>query len=414
MTAFAKIFGSCDETAPAGAAHRDIATGAVLRNVIAKRGIVARIAAHGDSTIAALATELAISVPTAAKLVEELVEEGVAVDLGKVETTGGRRPNIYGLAGGAAYFAGVAIGEGRLELAIADLENQTVAKHSIENFALEDDPRTLETILAETEAFISGCAVARGKIFAAGVSLPGRVNTSQGESYGYFADPAHPLGDVFAGRLGMEVSVENATRVKCYAQYVPLIAQNVRNMLYIDMGRELTVGIVTDGKLYYGKSGFAGEFGHAPFFDNNVICSCGRRGCLDTEVSGFAVGNRMRGLIRNGENTVLRDKKDGIHIDDIVDAAVGGDTLSIELIEDAAAKTGRGIALLINVFDPDTIVIGGSFSRAGDYLMLPLRAAVNKHSANAISGQTAFRIADNIGAAEAAALMIRNKTTGLL
>lgn len=411
MTAFEKIFGSCEDTAPAGAAYK---------NAFAKRGIAVRIAASGESTIAELAADLSISVPTATKLVEELVAEGLVVDLGKVETAGGRRPNIYGLVGDAAFFAGIDIGYDRLSLAVTNLTNQIVTQRVIDNFTLEDDPRCLETILTETEKFISDCGIPRDKIFAAGVSIPGRVNTSTGESYRFFADLENPLREIFAKRLKLDVSLENATRVQCYAEYVSRIG--TRNMLYINMSRELTIAIVADGKLYYGKNGFAGEFGHTPFFDNNVICSCGKRGCLETEVSGFAVENRMRDLIQNGVNTMLREKIHHIHIDDIIDAAVCGDTLSLELIEEVAAKAGKSIALLLSIFNPETVVIGGNLAKAGDYLMLPLRAAVNKHAPNPVSYDTEFGVARNIvkinnkeiNEAVGTALMIRNKTTGLL
>ena len=79
-------------------------------------------------------------------------------------------------------------------------------------------------------------------------------------------------------------------------------------MLYLHMGRGVAIGIVVDGQLYYGKSGFAGEFGHIPFFDNEIICSCGKKGCLETEVSGIAIEDKMCHLIQKGVNTILKEK----------------------------------------------------------------------------------------------------------
>ena len=90
-------------------------------------------------------------------------------------------------------------------------------------------------------------------------------------------------------------------------------------MLYLHLGRGIAIGIVMEGKLYYGKSGFAGEFGHIPFFDNEKICACGKKGCLETEVSGIAIEEKICSLIEKGVNTILRekyDRKEPIHIDD--------------------------------------------------------------------------------------------------
>ena len=87
--------------------------------------------------------------------------------------------------------------------------------------------------------------------------------------------------------------MENDTRARCYAEYCNDNQQGGHNLLYLHLGRGVAIGIVTNGKLYYGKSGFAGEFGHTPFFDNEIICACGKKGCLETEVSGMAIEQKI-------------------------------------------------------------------------------------------------------------------------
>jgi predicted NBD/HSP70 family sugar kinase len=175
---------------------------------------------------------------------------------------------------------------------------------------------------------------------------------------------------------------------------------------------------VTNGKLYYGKSGFAGEFGHTPFFDNEIICACGKKGCLETEVSGMAIEQKIVHRIEQGVNTILREKYDAgqmIHIDDVVNAAKKDDTLSIELIEEAGEKVGKSIAFLINIFNPETVIIGGNLSKAGEFLMLPLKSATNKFSLNLVYKDTKFRfsqMSENAGAL-GAAMLIRNRIIGV-
>ena len=393
--------------------------GVAFKNNLTKRGIVARMAARGECTLADLAAELNISIPTITKLVGELAADGLVADLGKVETAGGRRPNIFGLASSAVYFAGVGIRRDRLHFAITDLSNNIAAQRTATDFTLADNSECLERILAETDRFLNSCGIPRGKILSVGISLPGRVNPETGRSYRYFNDPDTPLRTILEERLGMEVLLENDTRAQCYAEHVSGAAGDVKDMLYVNIGRGFAIGIIADGKLYYGKSGFAGEFGHTPMFNNNVICSCGKRGCLETEVSGIAIENKMRALIGEGVNTSLREKYDAdgnIHIDDIIEAARRDDTLSIELIEEAAEKAGKSVAVLLNIFNPELVVIGGNLAKAGDYLMLPLQAATNKHSVGLVYNDTRFAPSktDDTAGALGAAMMIRNKTIGLL
>ena len=186
----------------------------------------------------------------------------------------------------------------------------------------------------------------------------------------------------------------------------------------VDLARGVAIGVIIDCNLYYGKSGFAGEFGHTPYFDNEIICDCGKKGCLETEVSGIAIENKMIQQIKNGRTTILMDKyqkQHKIHINDIIQAAKNDDTLSIELIEEAGEKIGKSIAFLINIFNPEQVIIGGNLANAGDYLMLPLKSAVNKYSLRLVYNDTLFRttnLDDNIGSL-GAAMLIRNKVISL-
>ena len=185
------------------------------------------------------------------------------------------------------------------------------------------------------------------------------------------------------------------------------------------MGRGVAIGIVVDGQLYYGKSGFAGEFGHIPFFDNEIICSCGKKGCLETEVSGIAIEDKMCHLIEKGVNTILKEKYDqqkSIHIDDIIAAAKNDDNLSIELIEEAGEKVGKAVAFLINTFNPETVIVGGNLAAAGDYILLPLQSATNKYSLNLVNQDTEIKISKlgERAGAFGACLLSRSKLLGMI
>ena len=409
MTSLAKYFNLDAEANLKGINHK---------NNIIKRNIIAYMAINGEATLSELTRELHISVPTMTKLVQELVDDSIVNDLGKVETPGGRRPNVFGLANSAIYFAGINVARDHIAYVITDLQNNIILEHTDNSFELVDRPQCLERICQNIENFIATSGIDREKILGVGVSIVGRVNPETGRSYKYFTSSEESLTDIISARIGIRVMLENDTRARCYAEYTTGKAKNESNVIYLHMGRGVAIGIVIDGKLYYGKNGFAGEFGHIPFFDNEIICACGKKGCLETEVSGIALENKIVDLIERGVNTHLRemyDRGESIHINDIIAAARNDDNLSIELIEEAGEKVGKAVAFLINTFNPETVIVGGNLAMAGEYLMLPLKSSTNKYSLNLVYKDTKFRVSKMSDSANAwgVAMLIRNKVIGL-
>lgn len=409
MTSLTEFFNRHEDEVLKGISHK---------NSLIKRNIIAHMALNGECTLSELTRELHISVPTITKLVQELVDETIVCDLGKVETPGGRRPNVFGLANSAIYFAGVNVGRDNMSYLITDLQNNIIKQQFDTSFELLDRSQCLEKICANIERFIATCGIDRGKILGLGVGITGRVNPDTGRSYKYFTSSEQSLRDLLEHRIGIRVLLENDTRARCYAEYTCSKSKDDKNLLYLHLGRGVAIGIVTDGKLYYGKSGFAGEFGHIPFFDNEIICSCGKKGCLETEVSGIAIKEKIVRKIESGVNTILREKYDRqepIHIDDIIAAAKNDDNLSIELIEEAGEKVGKAVAFLINTFNPETVIVGGNLAAAGDYIMLPLKSSTNKYSLNLVFKDTKFRLSKMTENANAwgVAMLIRNKIIGI-
>lgn len=388
------------------------------KNMLLKQSIIAYMAEGGQCTLSELTKALHISVPTMTKLVGELIDEDIVVDNGKVETAGGRRPNIFGLANTAIYFTGVDIGRDYICMLVTDLKNNIILSRTHTPFTLSDDSRCLGELCEVINNFLDTCGIERNKILGMGVCIAGRVNPATGHSYMYFTDTQKSLKETIEEATGVNVLVENDTRARCYAEYYSGGAGGEQNLLYLHLGRGVAIGIIADGKLYYGKSGFAGEFGHTPFFNNEIICACGKKGCLETEVSGIAIEKKLVGQIEAGVNTILRQRwaaGESIHIDDIIAAAKNDDNLCIELIEEAGEKIGKSIAFLINIFNPELVIIGGNMAQAGDYLMLPLKSATNKYSMSLVYKDTQFRLSqmDSNAGALGAAMLIRNKIIGL-
>ena len=388
------------------------------RNELLKKKIIHYYIANGDATIADLGREMDLSIPTVTKLVAELQDDGYILDFGKQETNGGRKPNIYGLNPASGYFVGVDMLKDKLNIAAIDFKGDKVQLEENIPYQLENTPASLEQFCKIIDDFIVSLPVERNKILAIGVNITGRVNPASGYSYSIFYFEEKPLAQILEERLQTKVFIENDSRAMTYGEYMKGVVQGEKNILFVNMAWGLGLGIIIDGNLYYGKSGFSGEFGHFCMFENEVLCHCGKKGCLETEVSGIAIENKMMNQIRNGRTTILMDKfqkQHKIHINDIIGAARNDDTLSIELIEEAGEKIGKSIAFLINIFNPEQVIIGGSLANAGDYLMLPLKSAVNKYSLRLVYNDTLFRattLDDSIGSL-GAAMLIRNQIISL-
>ena len=274
-------------------------------------------------------------------------------------------------------------------------QGQVVCKKNEIPYVLENSLESLEYVCREIELFIESCKVDRAKIAGAGISLTGRVDANEGYSYTYFNFYEKPLTEVLGERLGLPVYIENDSRAMMFAEKNFGVVKDEKNVLFLNLGRGIGVGTMFDGKLYYGKTGFAGEFGHIPLFDNELMCHCGKKGCLETEASGIALEKMFIERLKAGETSILSEKwRAGkeILLYDIIKAANHDDVLAISLIAEVADKLGRGVGVLINLLNPDLVVVGGTFSLTGDYLMLPLKAAVNKYSLSLVSKDTRFKL----------------------
>jgi predicted NBD/HSP70 family sugar kinase len=141
--------------------------------------------------------------------------------------------------------------------------------------------------------------------------------------------------------------------------------------------------MITDGKLYYGKSGYSGEFGHSTIFDNGIMCQCGKLGCLETEISGWSLVNQFKAALKEGKQSkvVLDDTSLALQHHTIISGALNlEDTLCVDLVTKQSEKMGRYLSILLNIFNPDLLVIGGDFAQLGDYTLLPIQASLKKYS----------------------------------
>ena len=257
------------------------------------------------------------------------------------------------------------------------------------------------------------------RIMGVGVSLPGRVNPVTGYSNNFSFDPDRPIGRILEEDLNVRVVLENDSRAMTYGEYLGGGLKE-KNMLFVNVSWGLGMGMIMNGRLYYGASGYSGEFGHFPLLDNGQMCRCGKIGCLETGASASAMVRMIGEQLTAGRASSLarKFKAEGkVNLYDVFAAIKHEDILAIETVEKVGTNLGKGLAGLINIFNPELVVIGGKMAvAAGDYLMLPIRTAIKRHVLNIANKDTAIKLSQlkQKAAPMGAALLVRSRMLGIL
>ena len=346
-------------------------------------------------SLADLAKELGISVPKISRIVGEMQAEGYLAELGKQESAGGRRPSVYGLNPAAGYFVGVDVGPDSFSLAVTDFPGRVVHYQDDLPYKLVNTEESALGLCARVIQALDQAHIDTGIVRSYGVNLTGRVNHVTGYSYSYYISEEKPIRDVFEQGFREKVSVENDSRGMAYGEYMSGISGDAGTVLFLNVGWGLGMGMVLDGKLFLGKSGFSGEVGHFPLLDNHQICRCGKIGCLETGASGIALHRLLGEKLRDGHPSLLspafREGKE-ITLADIMEAIDKEDVTAIECIESVGATLGRAVAGLINIFNPEMVIVGGKISVTERYLMPQLKMSVNKLSLNLANNDTVIKV----------------------
>ena len=360
-----------------------------------KKTILALCSSHESYSIQDLARELGTSIPKVTRIVAEMIQEGFLVDTGKMESATGRRPSLYGLNPAAGSFVGIDVNRDSLMVALTNFSGRVTRMLEDIPFVLRNTEDSVADFCRCVQEKLSEAGVDKSLIRGYGVNLTGRVNHRTGYSYSYFLGEEKPIAQLLSAGFGHHVVVENDSRAMAYGEYMSSFPGSEGNILFLNVGWGLGMGMVMDGKLYYGKSGFSGEIGHFPLLDNNCVCQCGKVGCLETGASGSALHRIVLEKLSDGRSSLLSPLfKEGkeISLGNILDAVEREDVLCIECVEQVGATLGRAVAGLINVFNPDMVVIGGRLSVTERYLMPPLRSAVNKYSLNLVNNDTVIKV----------------------
>lgn len=357
------------------------------KGAVMKKHIITYLIYNENSTITDLAKDMDLSIPTVTKVVDEMYEQGYIDEYGKLETSGGRHPILYGLNTDSAYFVGVDVTWNCVNIGIINFKGDILKLQMGIPFERRDTLECIDELCHYIQNFINGLTLDQEKILHINVTLCGRVNPELGYCHSFFNFGERPLAEILTERLKIDTSIDNDSRAMLYGECIKGVVRGAKNVLFINIGWGLGMGIMIDGKLYKGKSGFSGEVGHTYGYDNQIICHCGKKGCVETEVSCSALYRKFIEHLQAGETSIiLAEKKiEDITLDDIFNAVNREDLLAIELVEQIGQQLGFHIGSLINIFNPDMVIIGGQMSRAGDFLLQPVISAVRKYTLSLMS-----------------------------
>lgn len=344
---------------------------------------------RGELTVTLISKELELSMPTTNKLISYLYDRNYIINAGKGEKTEGRPPSLYKVNNKIGFFMGVDIKKDFIHISLMDFGGN-ILKNKSYRFNIENSYKGIKDLCNLINDTFREWEVNKTLLKYIGINIPGRIHSEEGMSYTYFSFLEDPITEVLEYELNHKIVIENDTRAMFMGELF-LEKYKEKNIVFINVGWGLGCGLVVNGELVRGKYGYAGELGHFYAYDNEILCHCGKKGCLETEVSGSALYRKLMESLKNGKSSILSKKfnsNDKISLSDIIDATNSEDLLCIDIVENIGSELGKHVANLINLLNPELIIIGGTMAATGDYFFLPLKSSVKKYTLKIVNKHT--------------------------
>ncbi|WP_027415913.1 ROK family transcriptional regulator [Aneurinibacillus terranovensis] len=367
-----------------------------------KSTILNVIRLHGPISRAEIAKITRLTAPTVTNIVGELLESGLVVESNLGESTGGRKPIMLRINSSAFYIIGVYAGAKKINAVIATLDGHVVYYTETKVPAGVDVEGYVGLLKKSIHSAIEGTKNPVQSFVGIGIGMHGLVDPEKGISI--FAPNLNlaniPVKTELEKEFMLPVEIENDVRAIALGESWFGQGQGIANFICVNVGTGVGAGIILDHHLYHGASYTAGEIGHTTIDIHGPKCSCGNYGCLETLTSGPAIVKRIQKAIRIGKQTVVEEyvkgDLDAITGEMVANAAAQGDTVAIEVLADTGRYLGIGIANLINTFNPSRIILSGGVSRAGDFVLQPLKETV-EHRSLAVPAKSVTIVKSELG-----------------
>ena len=314
------------------------------------------------------------------------------------------------------HVVGIDIGGTKLATVAADASGNILSKVRRPTDAEKGPEYAIQLLFEMVNETVAQANLEQEAISAIGVSCGGPLDTKTGIVY---SPPNLPGWDAFPLKARLESEfkipaiIENDANACALAEYRFGGGRGYNPVLYMTMSTGIGGGIVINGQIYHGANDSAGEVGHQILLPDGPLCGCGKRGCLEALCSGPAIARRAKEAIQKESNTTILALADG-HIDavkseHVLAAARQDDMLALKLVDETAYYMGWGIANLVNILNPDIVLLGTIAIAAGDLLLEPIRKAVSNFAmarpAEAVKIMPA-QLGDSLGDLAAIALVV--------
>ncbi|HET8656351.1 MAG TPA: ROK family protein [Longimicrobiaceae bacterium] len=246
--------------------------------------------------------------------------------------------------------------------------------------------RIVEMVEASIGDVLRESGAGRDRVVGVGIGSPGPLDRKSGmvintPNLGW---RNFPLRDLIANALNLPATLDNDANCATYGEWWLGAGRDVDTLVGLTLGTGIGGGIVLGGEIYHGISDVAGEIGHMTIDSTGRRCNCGNYGCLEAYASGPAIALRAAEGIEAGAESALASMVNGrldqITAATVYEAVTAGDAYATEVMKDTAKFLGTGIANIINVLNPEMVVIAGGVTRAGETLFAPLRAEVRRRA----------------------------------
>jgi predicted NBD/HSP70 family sugar kinase len=366
--------------------------GSQLKNMIIKR-----LYFNKAMSCAGLSELFDKSIPSIAKAINELMNEGFVVEHGYAPSSGGRRPLMYSVKSNAMYILAIALDQLTARIQLFDLLNNPVADMLTFELKLLNNPDALTTLVSQINSYIQNTNISKEKIAGIGIGMPGFINVTEGINYSYLDAGGQSLTSYLTATTGITAYIDNDSSLIALAEQKFGIAKSKNEVMVINLGWGIGLGMIVNGKLFRGSNGFAGELSHIPLSEDGSLCECGKRGCLEAEASMLVVAQKAIAGIKQGRITSLKyNESDHSKLigDAVLETANNGDQFAIELLSDAGYKIGKALAILIHIMNPAIIVLSGRGAKVAKILMAPIQQALHKYCIPRLSAGTELLVSE--------------------
>jgi predicted NBD/HSP70 family sugar kinase len=306
------------------------------------------------------------------RIVGELIDEGFLVERSIGASTGGRRPVLLDLDTSVRVVAGLKLMDDAILAVLVDIKGAVIANSRVP-LRSHDTDAVLDRAATAVEDLLAKIGTSRDRLGGIGLCMPGSIDWRAGvcKLSPFFGWIDVPVAKLLHDRTGVPVSVDNDVNALAVAESLFGPSRQVRDFAVVTLGRGVGAGLVHSGRVYRGSSGGAGEFGHIVSQLGGRACECGKAGCLEAYVGEHALLSRVRELGSGYAN---------VSVDEFVALARGGDAEAGAIYTDVTQRLGVAIANLINLFDPELVVLGGEAAFLNERFVADVRPHIDAHT----------------------------------